>query len=44
MTFVAGLRLSALFAPMVLDGTINRPAFEAYTGQLPVPELRPGDA
>jgi transposase len=42
-TFVAGLRLSGIVAPMVLDGPLNRPAFEAYVDQVLVPELRPGD-
>ncbi len=42
-TFVAGLRLSGLVAPMVLDGPINRRSFEAYVDQVLVPELRPGD-
>ena len=42
-TFVAGLRLSGIVAPMVLDGPINRRSFEAYVDQVLVPELRPGD-
>jgi transposase len=42
-TFVAGLRLSGMVAPMVLDGPINSAAFQAYTDQVLVPELRPGD-
>lgn len=42
-TFVAGLRLSGIVAPMVLDGPINRLSFEAYVDQVLVPELRPGD-
>ncbi len=42
-TFVAGLRLSGIVAPMVLDGPINRRAFEAYVGQVLVPELSAGD-
>ncbi len=42
-TFVAGLRLSGLVAPMVLDGPINREAFQAYIDQVLVPELSPGD-
>jgi hypothetical protein len=42
-TFVAGLRLSGMAAPMVLDGPINREAFEAYVRQILVPELKPGD-
>jgi len=42
-TFVAGLRLDGIAAPMVLDGPINRDAFQAYIDQVLVPELRPGD-
>ena len=42
-TFVAGLRLSGLVAPFVLDGPINRSAFETYVEKVLVPELRPGD-
>jgi transposase len=42
-TFVAGLRLSGIVAPMVLDGPINRVSFEAYVTHVLVPELRPGD-
>ena len=42
-TFVAGLRLHGIAAPMVLDGPINRNAFQAYVDQVLVPELKPGD-
>jgi transposase len=42
-TFVAGLRTSGLVAPFVLDGPINRHAFEVYVEKVLVPELRPGD-
>lgn len=42
-TFVAGLRLTCMVAPMVLDGPINRAAFQAYVNQVLVPELIPGD-
>jgi transposase len=42
-TFVAGLRVSGMVAPMVLDGPINGVAFQAYVDQVLVPELRPGD-
>ena len=42
-TLVAGLRMSGMIAPMVLDGPINGDWFEAYVGQVLVPELRPGD-
>ena len=42
-TFVAGLRLTGMVAPFVLDGPMNRSAFLAYGTQVPVPELKPGD-
>ena len=42
-TFVAGLRQDGIVAPFVLDGPINRDAFEAYLAQVLVPELQPGD-
>ena len=42
-TFVAGLRLSGLDAPMVLDGPMTRDWFLAYVGQVLAPTLRPGD-
>ena len=42
-TFVAGLRLDGIAAPMVLDGPINRDAFQAYVDQVLVPELSAGD-
>ena len=42
-TLVAGLRMSGMIAPMVLDGPINGDWFEAYVTRVLVPELRPGD-
>jgi transposase len=42
-TLVAGLRMTGMTAPMVLDGPINGDWFEAYVTQVLVPELRPGD-
>lgn len=42
-TLVAGLRLTGMVAPMVLDGPINGDAFQAYVDQVLIPELRPGD-
>ncbi len=42
-TLVAGLRMTGMVAPMVLDGPINGDWFEAYVTQVLVPELRPGD-
>lgn len=42
-TFTAGLRLSGMTAPMVLDGAMNGPVFRAYVEQVLAPELKPGD-
>src|SRR3712207_7877854 len=42
-TFMAGLRLTGMTAPMVLDGPVNRSAFRAYVQQVLAPELRAGD-
>jgi transposase len=42
-TFVAGLTLRGMIAPFVLDGPINRHAFETYVEKVLVPQLRPGD-
>lgn len=42
-TLVAGLRLTGIVAPLVLDGPINRIAFKAYVEQFLAPTLRPGD-
>ena len=42
-TFLAGLRLSGMIAPLVLDGPINAATFFAYVEQILVPELSPGD-
>jgi transposase len=42
-TFVAGLRLTGMVAPMVLDGPMNRSTFLAYVQQVLVPTLVPGD-
>ncbi len=42
-TFVAGLRLGGMDAPMVLDGAMNGEAFLAYVRRVLVPVLRPGD-
>ena len=35
--------MTGVVAPFVLDGPINRAAFETYVEQVLVPELRPGD-
>ena len=40
---MAGLRLTGLTAPFVLDGPMNRSAFLAYVSRVLVPELKPGD-
>ena len=42
-TFIAGLRLGGMVAPMVLDGPINGGWFEAYVDQILIPTLKPGD-
>jgi transposase len=42
-TSVAGLRVDGIAAPFVLDGPINRDAFQAYVDQVLVPELKCGD-
>ncbi len=42
-TFIAGLRNDGIVAPFVLDGAINRDAFETYVARVLVPDLRPGD-
>jgi transposase len=42
-TFVAGLRLSGLDAPMLIDGAMDGRAFLAYVRQALIPTLRPGD-
>jgi hypothetical protein len=42
-TFVAGLRLGGIDAPMVIDGPINGEVFLAYVERVLVPTLRYGD-
>jgi len=42
-TFIGGLRLSGMTAPMVLDGPMTGAWFLAYVEQVLVPTLRPGD-
>ncbi|MBS1084620.1 transposase, partial [Gluconobacter kondonii] len=42
-TFIAGLRLTGIVAPMVLDGPINGCSFQTYVDRVLVPDLRPGD-
>jgi transposase len=42
-TFIGGLRLGGMTAPMVLDGPMTGEWFLAYVEQVLVPTLRPGD-
>src|SRR5439155_15581798 len=42
-TFVGGLRLGGMTAPMVLDGAMDGPAFLAWIEQMLAPTLEPGD-
>jgi transposase len=42
-TFVGALTLRGFIAPWVLDGPINRDAFETYVAKVLVPELKRGD-
>ncbi|WP_235720846.1 IS630 family transposase, partial [Magnetospirillum molischianum] len=42
-TFVGGLRLSGMTAPMILDGAMNGQAFLAYVEQVLAPTLTRGD-
>jgi transposase len=42
-TFVGALTLRGFIAPFVIDGPINRLAFETYVEKVLVPELRKGD-
>lgn len=42
-TFIAGLRVGALTAPMVLDGAMDQAAFLVYVREILCPTLHPGD-
>lgn len=42
-TFVGGLTLDGVVAPMTIDGAMTGAAFLAYVGQVLVPTLAPGD-
>lgn len=42
-TFVGGLRLGGMTAPMVLDGPMDGPAFLLWIEQMLAPALAPGD-
>ena len=43
MTFVAGLRLSGLTAPWVLEGPMDGDGFRVYVRHVLAPTLRRGD-
>lgn len=43
LTFIAGLRLSGLTAPWVLDGPMDGAAFRVYVRDVLAPSLKPGD-
>jgi len=42
-TFVPGLRLEGVVAPLVFDGPINAKVFEVWVEQFLIPTLRPAD-
>ena len=42
-TFVAGLRSTGIFAPLVLDGPMTGEWFRAYVERVLAPSLEPGD-
>ena len=42
-TFIAGLRIDELCAPWLLDGAMNRAAFDVYIETQLAPTLQPGD-
>ena len=42
-TFIAGLRVDAITAPLVIDAPMNGQIFLAYIEQFLAPTLRPGD-
>lgn len=43
ITFVAALRATGLFAPVVVDGAMNGDLFRGYVERHLAPALRPGD-
>jgi len=43
LTFVAALRCDGIYAPCLLDQSINAVSFRTYVEQFLVPTLRPGD-
>lgn len=42
-TFIAGLRCGELTAPWIIEGAMNRAAFEVYIETQLAPTLKPGD-
>jgi transposase len=42
-TFVGGLRLAGMTAPMTIDGAMDGPAFRAWVEEMLAPTLAPGD-
>jgi transposase len=42
-TFIGALTLRGFIAPFVIDGAVDRLAFETYVDKVLVPELRQGD-
>jgi hypothetical protein len=42
-TFIGALTLRGFIAPFVIDGAVDRLAFETYVEKVLVPELRQGD-
>jgi hypothetical protein len=42
ITLIAGLSLSGMLAPLILEGLLNTLAFEAYVEQVLAPSLTPG--
>jgi transposase len=42
-TFIAGLRVGEITAPMVMDGSMSGPVFLAYVEKFLCPTLAPGD-
>ena len=42
-TFIGALTLRGFIAPFVLDGAVDRLAFETYVEKVLIPELRKGD-
>lgn len=43
VTLLAGLTLNGINAPMVVEGAVTTPVFEAYVRQVLLPTLHPGD-